>query len=248
MDRDTVVVIPCFNEAARLDEEAFRSFLSDASPVRVLFVDDGSTDGTVTRLARWVEAYPEAACVLTLDRNVGKAEAVRRGVLQALDSRPAYIGYWDADLATPLDQIRLFRSHLEQDVGLWGVLGSRVRLLGHAIHRRPMRHYAGRVFATAASATLGFPVYDTQCGAKMFRAGRVSDLFADPFVGRWVFDVELLARIRSKAERTKGLEVTTLLIEHPLPEWRDRPGSKLGLTDITRSAWDLARVWSRYRS
>jgi hypothetical protein len=54
-------------------------------------------------------------------------------------------GYWDADLATPLEMIPKFCEILES-TGKHMVIGSRVRLLGRNVQRRAIRHYLGRLF------------------------------------------------------------------------------------------------------
>jgi len=236
--RPVVVVVPCFNEAARLDVQAFERFMASAPGVRLLFVDDGSTDETARVLERLVERAPRAASMLSLARNSGKGEAVRQGLLRAFDEGAAYSGYWDADLATPLHDIPLFHSLLEERPGLDMVMGARVLLMGRDIERKAWRHYLGRVFATAVSMKLGFAVYDTQCGAKLFRVNdRVRRAFAEPFVSRWIFDVEVLARL------TEGAEDPDALVNSvPLQSWRDVAGTKLSWRDFVQAAVDLARM------
>ena len=93
-------------------------------------------------------------------------------------------------------------------------------LLGHRIERSWARHYLGRLFATASSQVLGLPVYDTQCGAKVFRDGpALRAALATPFTSRWAFDVELLGRLGTGADRR--------FLEVPLERWHDVGGSKL---------------------
>ena len=239
------VVVPCFNEAERLDTEAFFSF--DAMPADFLFVNDGSTDETASVLNRLVAHDPSRFRVLTLDRNVGKAEAVRQGILRALDGGPDYVGFLDADLATSLDEIPAMVRLLDERPAVLGVLGSRVRLLGRRIDRRLSRHYVGRVFATLVSIVLRLPVYDSQCGAKFFRATpAVASVFEEPFLSRWIFDVELLARfVRFGA--AAGLDPDQVLVEHPLTEWHDVPGSKIRLRHGVRALVDLVRIRRWYR-
>lgn len=156
MDRArTCIVIPCYNEEHRLRPDEFSRFTSENREVRFLFVDDGSTDATPTRLEEMAGRDPDSFGVLALPSNRGKAEAVRQGMNQAFDEGATYAGYWDADLATPLDEIPRFIETLDAHPVLEALFGSRVRLLGRVIDRRAARHYLGRVGATAISLTLG---------------------------------------------------------------------------------------------
>lgn len=243
MSPDTIIVVPCFNEANRLDCAAFASFLREHRDIALLFVNDGSTDATLQALeAMRRDADMGRVEICDLPRNVGKAEAVRQGVNRAFAQQPTFVGYWDADLATPLTDIVTFRRVLKEHDHLQLVMGSRIGLLGRRIERTRMRHYCGRVFATAASMALGLRVYDTQCGAKLFRAAPpIRQIFQEPFCSRWVFDVELLARLNDHGRPAE------VVYEHPLNEWRDVAGSKLRWRHILRAVFDLAGIWRRYR-
>jgi dolichyl-phosphate beta-glucosyltransferase len=147
MGSSAIIVIPCYNEAARLPVHQFKAFAGAGHAVQFLFVDDGSTDGTWPVLEGLRQEDPRRFAICRLARNVGKAEAVRLGVLRALEAGPDYVGYWDADLATPLDAIGAFCELLDARPDLEIVFGARVRLLGHAVERKALRHYLGRVFA-----------------------------------------------------------------------------------------------------
>jgi dolichyl-phosphate beta-glucosyltransferase len=137
---------------------------------------------------------------------------------------------------------------LEERPEIEVVLGSRVRLLGRRIERRAARHYLGRVFATGASLTLGLPVYDTQCGAKLLRAtASTRQVFATPFLARWVFDVELLARY-GQAVAGQAPPLERRVYELPLQQWTDVAGSKVRPWDFVRSGLQLLRIWRSYRS
>ena len=165
-----VVVIPCFNEAKRLDVKGLTAFMGGVEGTRLLFVDDGSTDGTAEVLERLAARFPQRIQWFSLNRNSGKGEAVRQGVLKAALDGSRYVGFWDADFSTPLEAIGDFRAILEERPSLEMVFGSRVQLLGREIVRKTHRHYLGRIFATFASLVLDLAIYDTQCGAKLFRS------------------------------------------------------------------------------
>jgi dolichyl-phosphate beta-glucosyltransferase len=234
------LVVPCYNEADRLDPEPFLQAVRANSGLRILFVDDGSVDATAQVLAGISARAEGSISLLRLNRNEGKAAAVRLGILEALGGNPEYVGFWDADLSTPLAAVADFMEIFAQKPDLDIVIGARVRLLGRNIRRSLIRHYSGRVFATAASLALGIAVYDTQCGAKIFRAtAPVRSAFDRPFQSRWIFDVEILSRYLAVCGTA---DAESRIYELPLRSWRDVPGSKLKLRHAARAAWDLARI------
>jgi glycosyltransferase involved in cell wall biosynthesis len=237
--------VPCYNEASRLDVAAFVRFAQANPNIRLCFVDDGSSDGTSDVLERFRACAPNC-CVLRLPTNVGKGEAVRRGILALLETGICpLVGYVDADLATPLEQLPLLLSVFAERPTAAVAFGSRVKLLGRVIERWPLRHYFGRVFATTASMILRLPVYDTQCGAKVFRASVAAGVFGTPFLSRWVFDVEVFARLVQAIGRERS---QIDLVEVPLTEWRDRGDSRLRPTHLFRIPIDLIRIAWRYRA
>lgn len=241
------LVVPCYNEGERIDEEQFLSLLDGVAGLKLLFVDDGSRDNTAVRLAALsAKVAGGRVRTLNLSENQGKAEAVRRGLIQALAEGAPITGYLDADLATPVAEVRrlvaLFRA------GQAGVLlASRVSLLGREIRRRAGRHYLGRVFASVASLVLGLTVYDTQCGTKLFRRHPALHAALDErFLSRWIFDVELLGRMIIGAPGVAALPVAEI-VEEPLLVWRDVAGSKLRPAHAAGAATDIARVALDFR-
>lgn len=241
----SIIVVPCFDEAQRLNIARFHGFASGRPGVRFLMVNDGSRDDTLLRLEQLAEEDSKHFSVLDLPKNGGKAEAIRQGVLYAAEEQPDFIGYWDADLATPLDAIPQFIDVLRRRSDISLVVGTRLSMLGHDIRRRPIRRMLGRVFALAASTALQTPIRDTQCGAKLFRATpEMLAAFAEPFDSRWIFDVELLARMAASAYTE--LPLAEMLYELPLDHWEDVAGSRLKRSDFVKAIGDLTRIWWRY--
>jgi glycosyltransferase involved in cell wall biosynthesis len=210
--------------------------------VDILFVDDGSTDATREILEKLAARHPERIRVLALEQNSGKAEAVRRGLVAAIGAnRSTYVGYLDADLATPPAEMhRLIEIMRRNNAQV--LFGARVALLGHKIERSTARHYLGRVFATLASMALRLATYDTQCGAKLFRVTpTLADALRERFLSRWAFDIELLGRLLAGSESTPPI-ATAAVWEEPLRAWRDVKGSKLDPMQMTKALLDLVRI------
>jgi glycosyltransferase involved in cell wall biosynthesis len=243
----TTIVIPCYDEAERLSMTVFAEQLALDPETDFIFVDDGSRDDTLALLQQMAEREPGRIQALGLPTNRGKAEAVRVGLLAALDQGSEFVGYLDADLATPLNEISRLRAILEEKPGVEIVLGSRVQLLGRRIQRSPFRHYVGRFFASVAAWSLGLAVYDTQCGAKLFRSSDgTRALFADPFITTWTFDVEVIAR-RIRAGRESELpDIRSALYELPLDQWSGISGSKVRTLDLPKALIGLWRIRRHY--
>jgi dolichyl-phosphate beta-glucosyltransferase len=242
-----VIVVPCFNEAERLQVQRFEQFVAATHGIDFLLVNDGSRDATLEVLEGLHARHPRRFSFLHLAHNSGKAEAVRQGCLLALESRPAFLGYWDADLATPLEDIPTFVSVLERKPAIDVVVGCRMPLLGRKIERRPIRHLLGRVFANTASLALGMPIFDTQCGAKLFRVTTVlRQAIAEPFCTRWIFDVEILARMLLARQALQLSSLAEALYEQPLDQWHDVAGSKLKRSDFAKAFVEMARIYGRY--
>ena len=113
-------VVPVYNEEERMPWRPSRAFPSKRPGVRFLLVNDGSTDGSLTMLRALARDMPSAFTVMDMEENVGKAEAVRLGMLRldmlkaAMRHHFAFVGFWDADLATPLTAILTFLDIFER--------------------------------------------------------------------------------------------------------------------------------------
>lgn len=236
------IVVPCYNEEKRLDVAAFSSFITAHPDIDFVFIDDGSKDATFALIQKLEAQFSTQVKAIKQPENGGKAEAVRCGVMFASERKKYhYIGFWDADLSTPLNEIIRMSSLFSNDTKI--LMGSRINRLGAEIRRDYKRHILGRIFSTFSSLILDLPVYDSQCGAKLFEASLIQDLFGKTFITKWIFDVELLARYKSKVGKNTLMNT---VIEVPLLKWEDVGGSKIKFTDFLKVPFELYKIKSQY--
>jgi dolichyl-phosphate beta-glucosyltransferase len=196
---DLEVVIPAFNEAERLPETLRRTveFLRCQEwSSRVLVVDNGSCDGTADVVATHVSATDDVVPVALIGcSRPGKGAAVRRGLLS---SRSRYVGFFDADLATPLETLRVAMAELE--AGATVVIGSRYVVHADLVQLQPLvRRMGGATFRLLATRAVR-NVHDTQCGFKFFERRALTRALAQCRVTGFAFDVELLRQLQRDGE------------------------------------------------
>ncbi|MEK2690480.1 glycosyltransferase [Bdellovibrio sp. GT3] len=231
------LIVPCYNEEERINLDAFVQ--GDSMGIEFYFVDDGSKDRTAAIIEEASKKYPFIH-LIKLAQNCGKAEAVRQGMIEVQKKvsfdDDSWIGFWDADLATPLSEVPKMIQYANHYRHVDSVWCSRVYRLGADVRRSPLRHYLGRGFATLVGELLHVKSYDTQCGAKLFKPSTIQTAFSEKFIGKWVFDVEILLRLKNFT-----------VIEYPVTEWRDVPGSKVKISrEIFRVLWEILKIRKKY--
>ncbi len=235
--KKTVIIIPFYNEVARIKIENFHQIFNGFSHYNFLLVDDGSSDKTIEILEQFESEFSNVE-VLKLTKNVGKAEAIRSAVLSISDAD--FISYYDADLATPFSELDKLIWFSIQNPNYKIVMGARIKLIGNGIKRSLKRHYFGRIFATIVSQfVLKVAVYDTQCGAKVIDYETAKQIFDKPFVSKWLFDVELLKRLQ------KTHNLSEVVKEIPLEEWKEIGSSKIKVGDFLQLPFQLFQIYRK---
>lgn len=226
------VVIPAFNEAARLPATLVRikEYLEQTSlSHEILVVDDGSRDDTA---ACAQAALPGSVRVLSNEKNRGKGFAVRRGMLEARGARRLMS---DADLSTPIEELeRLMR---KMDEGFDVVIASRALPGANVVVRQPFfRENVGRLFNVLVQALLLPGLHDTQCGFKLWGAAAAGEGFSRARLDGFSFDVEVLYLARRSGRRIAEVPVT----------WRNDAASRVTLMRGCAAFLDLLRIrWNR---
>jgi len=228
------IVIPAYNEAARIEPmlRAYRAGFGD--DVEILVVANGCTDDTaeVARQAAVVGAV--SVEVIEIREAIGKGAAVRAGFARA---RGDWVGFVDADLATSPGEFASLAAAAERADG---AIASRWARGAHIVGRTPLRWLAGRMFAGIVQMMFGLPYADTQCGAKIFHRRYLPFYLAHARVTDLAFDVEMLLLLGAAGAR---------LAEVPT-EWVAQPGSaSLGSPlSFVRHGMQMVRSLLRLRS
>ncbi len=237
------VVVPCYNEESRLKSDIFTNFVENNPGYHLCFVNDGSKDGTLELLKNLQKGKEDYIDVYDCEKNGGKAEAVRLGVLHLSKDRSLdYIGFLDADLSTDFADFNdLTKTISSTDYKI--VSGSRINRMGASIIKQSSRGIISKTVNLIIRKILGMEFQDTQCGAKVMTRDVIDATFQKPFMTKWLFDVEIFLRMKKHF----GVDnVQGLICEQPLKRWVHEDGSKLSMKDSIKILGQLLRIAVKY--
>jgi dolichol-phosphate mannosyltransferase len=222
------VIVPVHDEersVALLHDELASALTPLGTPWEVVFVDDGSTDGTFAALTR-LHAANEEVRVVRLRRNFGKSAALQAGFEEAQGDIVVTI---DGDLQDDPAEIPKLLAKLEEGFDL--VSGWKTR------RRDPLtRRLPSRLFNAVTGRLSGLRLHDLNCGLKAYRAEVVRDLRIYGELHRFI---PVLAHYR-------GFRVAEVPVDH---RPREHGRSRYGMERYVRGFLDLLTVtfMGRYR-
>ena len=231
------LVIPCYNEAGRLDHllKTLKSFDQKwSSPLEIILVDDGSTDDTAKIInQKFSENFSEntSFAFVKLPKNVGKGGALKAGVAKTTGD---YVLTLDADMATQPQELKNWLKQLpkktfnEQEI----LIGSREHA-DSKVASQGIRRLAGWIFNFFIQLFTNLNLQDTQCGFKLYPKAAAEKLFGDLQSNGWAHDVELLYRAKLAGFQIKSMPV----------KWDAMDDSKINLlTDSIKMFWQTVFI------
>ena len=226
------LVVPLFNEVHRFGSYApeLVAFISRyATGSEIVFVDDGSTDGTVELVKDLVGAKNDAPLRLLCEPHRGKGAAVASGLMSANSEVACFC---DLDLATPLEELaRLVDAAASAPIlaiGSRGVASARITR-----HQNPGREVLGRAYNKAIQFSLLPGVVDTQCGAKAAQTSVWARIIPHCDESGFAWDVEVIALARAMGVPVREIGV----------EWRHQDGSRVNpVRDGVRMVRAIPRI------
>ena len=243
MSKSCTIIIPCYNEGNRILSNEFLAFLEINNHFSFVFVDDGSSDNTFSILQKLAQ-HSKISC-LRLDKNKGKAEAVRYGINHTIKKGiDGYVGFLDADLAIPLEELERLYRKLVGSGDVEFVYSSKNTRLNHNLETKFKRVFVGRTLSKMVKWSLKIDVYDTQCGCKIMTKKVAEISFKDEFISSWLFDIEIFWRLIKAYGRSY---ISTHTSEIPLQKLLNRGDSKVKMGDLIRLPMEFLRIHQFYK-
>ncbi|MFH0875144.1 MAG: dolichyl-phosphate beta-glucosyltransferase [archaeon] len=219
------IIVPMYNEEKRFNSfiPKLSNFLSkNLKDYELIFVNDGSKDRTLEILKR-LECKNKV--IVTYQVNHGKGYAVKKGILSA---KGDYILFIDADGSIPTQEIpRMFEKLKNYDV----VIGDREQARS-VVKRSFTRKITSFLFNNYSRLLFDTNVIDHLCGFKGFRRKVALSLFKNLKSNRWIFDVEILCKIKKEGYSLYRLPIN----------WIHKGDSKMKFLDPLKIFFDLINL------
>jgi glycosyltransferase involved in cell wall biosynthesis len=226
------VVIPTFNESRRLAKtlEAITGFLGDDRTYEIIIADDGSRDDTLNLVRQLARRWPQIVTLPSEQGNVGKGDAVKRGVLK---SQGELVLMTDADNAVPISELTKLQVWMTQyPIVVGSKYAPGATSVGGGGGRKLLSY-----FGHLAVVWLAVPdVRDTQCGFKLFQGVAAREIFKRVTIKRFGFDIEIfvIARALGLPYKEVGIHWSSDSDSRVRP-WRDALSTIGELLMITRN-------------
>ena len=227
------VVVPCFNEAKRLNGLFFENMTRELG-CNVVFVNDGSTDETLNVLYKICSN--DRMSVINLVENGGKAAALKAGLQRAEVLNMKFAVACDADQSNSIEDIQSLVQVLLKSDHVDIASAARVPLAGSDVQRKTSRKWAGRIVATLLGNVTNITIYDPMSPLKAYRLSSLGILDYYKPRTKWFGEIELLRFIY--AARNENF----CLVEVPMHHWRDKAGGHLGIRSFFAISLDYIRL------
>lgn len=231
------VVVPVYNESANIESlfNEIRSALEPCCGFELLFVDDGSDDGTAALLGRLAESDPRLRCLSHPVRR-GQSAALRTGIAAARHERIVTL---DGDGQNDPRDIPLLLETVERS----GLPAPQLLVIGHRVRREDswIKRWASRIANGVRRRVLRDQTPDTGCGLKVFSRSTFLSL-------PW-FDH--MHRFLPALIRRAGGEVISVPVRHrPREAGRSKYGTLdrlwVGIVDLLGVFWLIRRCPTGY--
>lgn len=223
------VVVPAYNEVSTIDVILER-VLQVPIKKEIIVVDDGSTDGTGERLARWESQA--GVKVLRHPKNLGKGAALRTGFAQATGQ---VIVIQDADLEyDPAEHLRLIQPIVDGVADV--VYGS--RFVSEGPHRvLYFWHYqANRIITTLSNMFTDLNLTDVETCYKAFRREVLQEILPTLKENRFGIEIELTAKVARRGYRIYETGISYYGRTY-------QQGKKISFRDAIQAVWCILRYW-----
>jgi dolichyl-phosphate beta-glucosyltransferase len=206
-ERTVALVVPVYNERSRFADfadELLAFIARQAGGSELIFVDDGSSDGTADEIERRLQDGHAGHARVIRRQHEGKGAAVSSGIES---STADVIAFCDVDLSTPLSDLE----RIIETAGRAPVLAIGSRDVSGSVLARsqgPIRKALGRAFNRLMQATITPGVVDTQCGAKAARSEVWRDLLRYCSQSGFAWDAEVIGVALASGVEVQEIAIT----------------------------------------